>query len=140
MSQLITYLIFNGNCKEAMSFYRDCLGGELTLQALADSPGSEGLPVSMKRYIVQASLKRENMVLMGTDLCDEEIFRGNSISILIEGENLRELESYYDKLAENGHASFPLAETFWGGISGGLIDKFGNRWLFRIRRNGGIFV
>ncbi len=25
------FLLFDGNCAEAMAFYRDCLGGDLTL-------------------------------------------------------------------------------------------------------------
>ena len=32
MKSVTTYLHFNGNCREAMSFYQTCLGGELHLQ------------------------------------------------------------------------------------------------------------
>ncbi|MDO6675474.1 hypothetical protein Q4517_07920 [Tenacibaculum sp. 1_MG-2023] len=70
MSQLITYLTFNGNCREAMLFYQNCLGGELYFQTLEDSPKTENLPYNYKKYIVQAFLKKENMLLMGTDLFD----------------------------------------------------------------------
>ena len=30
MPTLNPYLTFNGNCREAMTYYKECLGGELT--------------------------------------------------------------------------------------------------------------
>jgi PhnB protein len=38
MTQINAYLTLNGNCREAMTFYKECLGGELTMQAVEDSP------------------------------------------------------------------------------------------------------
>jgi PhnB protein len=32
------YLTFDGKCKEAMTFYKECLGGELEFQTIGDSP------------------------------------------------------------------------------------------------------
>ena len=32
------FLLFDGNCAEAMTFYHQCLGGELTLTKLGDTP------------------------------------------------------------------------------------------------------
>lgn len=37
MKSVTTYLGFAGNCREAMSFYRDCLGAELELNPYPDS-------------------------------------------------------------------------------------------------------
>ena len=36
--KLTPYLLFDGNCAEAMTFYKACLGGELTITTLGDSP------------------------------------------------------------------------------------------------------
>lgn len=41
---LHAYLTFNGNCREAMTFYQDCLGGELCFQPLEESLLAPGLP------------------------------------------------------------------------------------------------
>jgi PhnB protein len=38
MTQIHAYLSFNGNCREAMTFYRDCIGGELMLQPIKGTP------------------------------------------------------------------------------------------------------
>ena len=37
-------LLFEGNCAEAMVFYHKCLGGELTLTKLGDTPMKDMLP------------------------------------------------------------------------------------------------
>ena len=37
MTKLTPYLLFDGNCCQAMEFYRSCLGGELTIMKVMDS-------------------------------------------------------------------------------------------------------
>ena len=32
------FLLFDGNCAEAMAFYKKCIGGELTIMKLGDTP------------------------------------------------------------------------------------------------------
>ena len=49
MVQLNPYLRFNGNCREAMTFYQSCLGGELTIQTVGESPVAGQMPPSMQR-------------------------------------------------------------------------------------------
>ena len=34
MKHLNPYIGFNGTCREAMTFYKDCLGAELTMQTI----------------------------------------------------------------------------------------------------------
>src|SRR5690606_11211366 len=83
MNQIITYLTFNGNCREAMEFYQECLGGELKLQTLEDTQEKQMFPNHIKDYVVQAALEKNGMLLMGTDMVDKKLVRGNSISILL---------------------------------------------------------
>ncbi len=46
MSTINSYLRFNGNCSEAMTFYKDCLGGELTMQKVGESPMAGNMPTT----------------------------------------------------------------------------------------------
>jgi PhnB protein len=39
MKALITYLNFDGNCRDAMKFYQRCLGGELSIMPFSEAPG-----------------------------------------------------------------------------------------------------
>lgn len=130
MKGLITYLTFNGNCREAMLFYQDCLGGELTLQTVGDTPAKTGLPDHMRQFIVHSTLKRENLSLMGTDMVgDEGLIKGNNSSILIECSTKEEAKEVYDKLSEKGRRTHPVKKDYWGALFGGLKDKYGNHWL-----------
>ena len=42
------YLTFNGNCREAMHFYRGISGGELNLQTIGESPMAVKMPAPMQ--------------------------------------------------------------------------------------------
>ena len=54
MTQINAYLTFSGNCREAMNFYKDSLGGELTLQTISESPLADKMPAQMKDCILHA--------------------------------------------------------------------------------------
>jgi uncharacterized glyoxalase superfamily protein PhnB len=41
------FLLFEGNCAEAMEFYRSCLGGELSITRLGDRPMKADVPVEL---------------------------------------------------------------------------------------------
>jgi PhnB protein len=47
MAQINSYLTFSGNCREAMTFYKECLGGELAFQTVGESPLSDQMPKQM---------------------------------------------------------------------------------------------
>ncbi|MEE1944854.1 VOC family protein [Pedobacter sp. KR3-3] len=130
MAQLYSYLTFNGNCRQAMTFYQSCLGGELELQTIGQAPLSEPLPDNIKAYIVQATLRKDNLVLMATDMvANEGLNSGNSVSLLLNCQSEQELHHYYHQLAQQGQATQPLATNFWGAIFGSVTDQFGIRWL-----------
>lgn len=134
MNQIITYLTFNGNCREAMGFYHSCLGGELEVQTLAETPEGDKFPHDYKELVVNARLKKDNMLLMGTDLRDDELVSGNAVSILLDGHDESQIRDYYTKLGEGGTATHPLDKNHWGNLYGGLTDKFGHQWLFNCRK------
>ncbi|AZJ36687.1 VOC family protein [Tenacibaculum singaporense] len=131
MSQLITYLTFNGNCREAMLFYQSCLGGELYFQTLEESPKAKNLPNNYKKYILQAILKKENIVLMGTDLFDEDrLLQGNTIAILLKSNDETKIRKYYSSFSKKKTVSLPLKRNYWGILYGSITDTYGIRWLF----------
>ena len=82
MAQINAYLNFDGNCREAMTFYKKCLGGELTVQTIEGSPIEFQCPVSMKHQVLHASLLKGNLVLMASDMIEPEGFiKGNTIAL-----------------------------------------------------------
>lgn len=130
MTKIISYLTFNGNCREAMTFYQSCLGGELNLMTIGDSPMADRIPTEMKNHILHASLRRGSLTLMASDMVsDEGLNRGNGIAMMLDCESEAELRSCYDRLATGGQSLHPIENTFWGALFGDLSDQYGNQWL-----------
>ncbi|MGZ7117323.1 MAG: hypothetical protein ACXVHS_07740, partial [Methanobacterium sp.] len=50
------FLLFDGNCAEAMAFYQKCLGGDLTLTKLGDTSMSAQFPPEKHNRIINAHL------------------------------------------------------------------------------------
>ncbi|MGN7988316.1 VOC family protein [Pedobacter sp. 22226] len=136
MASINSYLTFNGNCREAMIFYRDCLGGELTLETIGETEFADRMPNVIKRSIMHAVLAKDELVIMGTDMVEERgLIKGNSISLMLNCSSEEEAKAYYDKLSAGGKASHPLQQTFWGTLFGDLTDRFGNNWLINYDKN-----
>jgi PhnB protein len=61
------FLLFDGNCDEAMTFYHECLGGELTLTKLGDTPMKDQFPPNKHNRIINAHLKSGEIDISATD-------------------------------------------------------------------------
>jgi len=130
-----SYLTFSGNCREAMNFYKECLGGELFFQTIGETPISEKLPKKMKGFILHASLTKGDLVLMASDMVpDSGLVKGNSVSLSLDCDNEKEIKEVYKKLSEGGEPTHPLEITFFGVMLGGLKDKFGINWLLHYQK------
>jgi predicted 3-demethylubiquinone-9 3-methyltransferase (glyoxalase superfamily) len=51
MLNLTPFLIFDGKCAEAMAFYQSCLGGELTVTRLGDTPMGDQAPPEQRQKV-----------------------------------------------------------------------------------------
>jgi PhnB protein len=129
------YLTFSGNCREAMNFYKDCLGGELFFQTVGETPLSEKMPKKMKDCILHSSLTKGDLVLMASDMVPNSgLVKGNSVSLSLNCDSEEELKIVYRKLCYGGEATHPLETTFFGALLGGLTDRFGINWLLHYEK------
>lgn len=136
MAKINAYLTFNGVCREAMNFYKDCLGGELQLQTIGESPMTDQMPSQMQAHILHATLSKGDLILMGSDMVSEEgIIKGNTVSMALDLSSEEEIRSCYEKLSAGGKANHPLENTFWGALFGDLTDKYGNHWILNYTRS-----
>jgi predicted 3-demethylubiquinone-9 3-methyltransferase (glyoxalase superfamily) len=61
MTTLTPYLLFDGNCHQAMEFYKSCFGGELTVTKVKDSPAKHQMPpVQLNKNYQCTTQKRES--------------------------------------------------------------------------------
>lgn len=137
MTFISAYLTFGGNCRHAMNFYKECLGGELSIQTIADSPMSDKIPEKIGEGILHSSLIKEGLIIMASDMTDEKrLIRGNSVSLMLNCSSEEEIRIYYSRLSCGGRATHPLENTFWGALFGDLTDKFGIHWLLNYNKGG----
>ena len=128
MSKINTYINFKNNCREAMTFYQACLGGELTLQIVKESPMKDMFPGHLQDLILHASLTKGDLILLGSDMPNEDADGANGpVSLMLACDTKAELLSTFDKLGKGGKVVHPV-ESFFAGTMGNLTDKFGIRW------------
>ena len=136
MRHIQPYLTFNGNCREAMTFYRDCLGGELFFQTIGESPMADQLPPEARAFILHATLTSGPVTILASDMVsDSGLEVGNSVSLMIDCSSEEEIRRLYYLLSEGGEATHPLENSFWGALFGDLTDKYGNHWLLHFDQN-----
>jgi PhnB protein len=135
MAQLNPYLNFDNNCREAMNFYKDCLGGELFLQTVGESPiMAAQMPPQMKDSILHASLTSGNMTIMASDLNREARVEGNTVHLCLNCTSENELNTLFSKLSTSGQITEQLADMPWGGKYGALTDQYGKHWIFNFQK------
>jgi len=130
MTQLISYLNFNGNCREAMTFYKECVDGELELMVVGDSPMADKVPEEAKQNIMHSTLSKDGMVLlMASDMMGSKQANGNAITLCLNCSSEEEIYLLFSKLSAGSQVSHPVKREFWGALFGSFTDKFGMNWM-----------
>src|SRR5579871_3686452 len=134
MKEVTTYLTFDGNCRQAMEFYKKCLGAELYIMSFGEVPGN--LPKEAREApdrIMHARLTKGSMALMASDTVPGMNFQqGNNFSISIQCDSLEEIEGLFAAFGEKGKITMPLDQPFWALRFGMLEDQFGVNWMFNL--------
>ncbi|ANH38376.1 hypothetical protein I601_1947 [Nocardioides dokdonensis FR1436] len=121
------YLTLAGTAREAMTFYRSVLGGELELMSYGDM-GAEG---DLADKIMHASLTTpDGLALMASDVAPGEVVEhGSTVRISLSGDDEPTLRGWFDALAEGGEVHVPMEMQPWGDMFGQCADRFGIIWL-----------
>ena len=129
------FLLFDGNCAEAMAFYHECLGGDLRLTKLGDTPMKDQFPPEKHDRIINGYLQSGVIEISASDWMASPAFdpiQGNTYAIFITSESYDELKVIFDKLkdGDNNQRLQELHEMPFG-IYGQFYDKYGVQWIFR---------
>jgi PhnB protein len=123
---------FNGNCSEAIAFYKEAFGAEVKEVYLAkDAPdyNTESLPPD---FVMHSEIIICGMNFSLTD-GSETPLSDTHISFLITYDTADEVKAAFDKLVVGGEVVEPLAKVFWSDLYGYIIDKFGVNWQVMVR-------
>ncbi len=130
MAKLNPYLTFRDNCREAMTFYQGCLGGELKFMTVGESPAGAQLPKEAGKLIMHAALTGGSFELMASDDIEGgKVTVGNAINLMLYCASESEIKSIFPKLAVGGKVNTELKVEFWGSLFGDITDKYGIRWM-----------
>jgi PhnB protein len=132
--KITTYLTFDGNARDAFTFYQQALGGTLEMMTFAQAPDAEQFPVEYRERIMHACLNLGDGALMASDTlpgtCGGGPYEGiKGCSVSLHPTSVSESERLFAALAEGGTVVMPLEKTFWAERFGMLTDRFGVSWM-----------
>lgn len=132
--KLSPFLLFEGNCAEAMQFYRFCLGGDLEVTLLRDTPMKNQAPADLHDKVVYARLVSGSIEISATDWQHRTRIprQGNTVGLYLSGGTYLDLREIFDKLAVGADPDLldELRDLPFGSY-GHLADRYGVHWFFR---------
>jgi PhnB protein len=128
--QVQPYLFFEGRCAEALEFYRQALGAEVTrLVHFKDSPDPGMIEPGTDDKVMHAAFRIVDATVLASDgRCQgRPSFQGFSLSLTVADE--AGAERTFAALADGGQIQLPLTETFFAARFGMVADRFGVAWM-----------
>jgi PhnB protein len=131
MTTLDPYLIFNGNCAEAMGFYAETLGGTIELMlTYGQSPVANECSADSADRVMHARLRLADRCVLASDAPVGQPYDGmRHVSLCLSFDDVAEAERIYASLSEGGEVRMALTPTFWAGAFAMLVDRYGTSWM-----------
>ena len=128
--QLSPTVSFNGQCKEAFTFYQKCLGGRIqVMMTWGESPMADQVPPEWRDKIIHTSLIVGETSLLGSDAPPGSYEKPRGFSVAIHIDNPADAERVFKALSEGGTIQMPLEQTFWATRFGMVVDRFDIPWM-----------
>ena len=118
------YLMFAGNCRDAMTFYQKCLGGDIVeMKTFAES--DLDVPEEQGGRIFNSVLKADGLILRASDrLPKSRVNPADNFAIFVRFSETLDLKRVFARLSTGGRVVFPLEDNF-----GMLRDRYGILWM-----------
>ena len=130
VKQVQPYLFFDGRCEEALAFYREALGAEVTmLMRFRESPEPTQAPPGSAEKVMHAAFRVGETTVMASDghCAGQPRFEGFALALTVSDEATA--ERVFGALADGGQIRMPLAKTFFSPRFGMVSDRFGVGWM-----------
>ncbi|MFC5664298.1 VOC family protein [Kitasatospora misakiensis] len=132
-SILNPYITFNGDARQALEFYQQVFGGELSLNTYGDFGAGEG-PGGDRIMHGMLSTSSGFTLMAADNPPGTDYTPGGNISVSVSGEDDTELRDYWAKLSGGGSVAVPMEKQMWGDVFGMCTDRFGITWLVNINQ------
>ncbi len=132
--KLCPFLLFEGNCAEAMTYYQSCLGGELEITLLRDTPMKDQAPEHLHDKVAYARLVSGAIEISATDWQHQtrQPQQGNTVAMYLTGDGYADLKPVFDLLSDGGDPNLldELRDLPFG-VYGHFADRYGVHWFLR---------
>ena len=130
MPHLFAYMLFDGDCAAAMSFYQKLFAGRIeTLTTVGDSPMAAQFPPASAQRVIHASLSFDGNTLMASDWMAPEPYPGiKGTRFTLTCQSVEAATRFFTELSEAGRVQMALQKTSWAKAFGMLVDRFGVPW------------
>lgn len=134
--QVVPYLVFDGQCAEAVAYYAEVLGGAVeVLMTHGESAIADQVPPDWHDRVLHARLAMRGQILMASDSPPGQYQQPQGFAVSLQVEQPAEAARIFQALAEGGTVTMPFEKTFWAaGGFGMLVDRFGIPWMVNCER------
>lgn len=123
------FLGFDGNCREAMTWYAELFGApEPTILTYADAPPG-GAPGADPDKVMYADVRIGEALLAGGDSMPDRHAAAQGMMVMVDPADGVEGRRIFDALAAGGEVMMPFEATFWSSGFGMVRDRFGTPWI-----------
>lgn len=129
---LKVHLVFNGNCEEAFSVYKELFNGEIVFIFRKGEDKTMQICEEEKDKVSHIVLNTERFSLQGEDADKDIPVTTGTNKLVLVFEDLPKVKHVYDVLSKDGTIVSPLEKTFFTEAMGEVIDKFGTRWIIMV--------
>lgn len=132
------YLYFNGRCEEALNFYKQALGAEVTfLMRYNESPAPRApdmIPPGFETKVMHSSFRIGDTLLMASDGDSDEPPQFAGFSLVIKFKTAEQAERAFSALSEGGEIQVPLMLIFHSPKYGVVVDRYGVSWKLLVEQ------
>ena len=130
MTRLFSYLLFDGNCREALQFYERVLQGRIeAMSTVGESPMAAQFPAHAAQRVIHARIAVAGQTLMASDWMASLPYPGiQGVRIMLAMPHMELAEQVFAALAAGGHVESALRATPFAQSYGTLKDRFGVPW------------
>lgn len=131
------YLMFNGNCAEALKFYEQAIGAKIQFSMpFEGSPAADTVPADWGNKILHATMLVGDTKVMASDAPPGHYQQPQGISVSLSLDDPAKGQDIFNALAENGQVQMPYQPTFWAAGFGMCTDRFGIPWMVNAEQAG----
>ena len=130
------YLIFNGNCTEAIELYEKAYGTKIVgFCRYKDAPPSPDFPIQpgTEELVMHSILPIGNETIYLCDTTPEHpVAFGSGAFACVELNDAEGVKAAFDVLKDGGKVFCEAQQTFWNIYYAEVEDKFGLKWTIMV--------